>query len=458
MIRLLLVLSLLPVSALARSTAPELLCAQYPDSPLCIGGQAACTTCHALSGPPSRNPFGQQIREQLSLGGVFEDEIEDALRAVELLDADGDGADNLAEILGGTQPGFDSAVEPECAEQAVFDNPWYSVGVYDPVFAFKRVTLDFCGRSPRYDEAKEFEALGPQGRTDALHAQLDACLQSPYWRSVLTEMGVGVVRPNGPATDINVLGNWAWDVRLFRYAMSGDRDAADLLRAQYLVVEEPPGTGRLAAIDEPRDVNEAYAQPLAREDRYGLVTTRYSLAMNVMFAPMPRTLVAHVYRELLGLDIAKSQGLFGVDELDGEYPWDSPRDVDSLGVWQEGCAACHATLDPMAYPWARYNGIDLDGDTTGTMIPDRAADILPEVDGTLFGEPIAGPAEWIEAAVASDAFPQRIVTLLWERVMRRAPYSCESDEFEALWRGFADDRNAERTLHRLIDADAYGVP
>jgi len=338
-------------SAEARPAAPEVFCATYPDTPLCASGTVACSTCHAPSGPPGHNDYGADVDAALPFGVPFEEGLPEALLMVEPLDSDGDGVDNLAEIGLGGLPGLDAALEPECTPQPVTGNPWYDVGEYDPEFAFRRVMLDFCGRSPRYEERQAFQSHpDPVAR---LSEVLDLCLQSPYWSDVLRELAVGVVRPIGPPSDINILGNWEWDLRLFMYAMSGDRDAGDVFDADYLVVEDPPLTGRLAAIAEPRDSAEAYAQPLLAEQRYGLITTRYSLSMRVMFADMPRTLTAHYYRELLGLDIARSQGLFPIDELDGEYDWPAPADVDDKGVWQEGCAGCHATLDGLSYPWAR---------------------------------------------------------------------------------------------------------
>ncbi len=445
----------IPATLQARPQAPEIFCETYPDSQLCVAGPASCTTCHVLAGPPQRNLYGDDLARAFTLP-VFDDALREALPAVEELDSDEDGIPNRAEIDAGSLPGFDSSIEPECGEQTLFDNPWYRVGEYDPSFAFKRVTLDFCGRSPRYEEREAFEASDDP--VEALTEQLDLCLGSPYWQEVLQELAAPVVRPIGPATDVNILGNWAWDFRLFRWAMSGDRDAAELLTADYYVVEDPPLSGRLATIDDPRSDFEAFAQPLAAEDRFGLITTRYSLAMNVMFAPVPRTLTAHVYRELLGLDIARSQGLFSIDES-GEYDWPAPADVDDKGVWQEECAGCHATLDPLSYPWARYNGIDLDGGTTGAYVPDRAVAVMPTTEGAIFGETIDTPAEWVEAAVASDAFSRRIVSILWSYVFRRPPLSCEEDEFEDLRAGFQDGgRNVEGMLHRLILTDAYGAP
>ncbi|MCB9744150.1 MAG: hypothetical protein H6741_16255 [Alphaproteobacteria bacterium] len=444
-------------AALAKPEAPSLFCEVYGDSPFCVSDTVSCSTCHAESGPPAHNPYGLALADQRDEDREFALWLPDALLAVQLEDSDGDGVDNLDEILGGSWPGFDSSVEPECSEQTTFDNRYYSLGRYDHDFAYKRVMLDFCGRSPRYEERLAFsQAVDPDA---ALQDTLDACLQSPYWDDVLREMAIRAVRPIGPATDINILGNWEWDVRLFAYALSGDRDARDLLRADYFVVEEPSGSGILAPIDEPRSSLESYAQPLPPEDRYGLITTRYSLAMHVMFSDMPRTLTAHVYRQILGLDLARSEGLYPVDELDGAYPWPAPADVDERGVWQEGCAGCHATLDAMSYPWVRYNGIDLDGDTTGVVLDERAADIVPSTEGYLFGEPVDGPEAWVELAVNSDAFARNITLLFWRYLMRREPYSCEQDQFDALWGTFREEGYvAEDMLRQLITLDAYGTP
>ncbi len=447
----------LPGLATARPSAPDLLCATYPDSPLCATGTVACNTCHVPQGPPARNDYGADVRAALADGEDFDDALAEALYLVEPLDSDGDGVDNLAEIARGTHPGLDSTAEPECSPQVVTDNPWYRVGEYDPAFALKRVVLDFCGRSPRYEERAAFaEHPDPVARVSEV---LDLCLQSPHWQEVQREMAIGVVRPVGPSTDLSILGNWEWDVRLFMYATSGDRDAADLLTADYFVVEDPPLSGRLVAIDEPRDDTEAYAQPLGAEDRFGLVTTRYSLSMRVMFAPVPRTLAAHYYRELLGLDLARSEGLYPIDELAGLYDWPAPADVDDKGVWQEECAGCHSTLEAMSYPWIRYNGIDLTGGTTAIVVEDRAIDLVPTTDGHLFGEPVSGPEEWVAAAVTSDDFAKRITSLYWRYLFRRDPLSCEQDEYDALWQDFRDDgRNVEAFLRALVLTDAWGTP
>lgn len=445
---------LLTATALARPEAPLAFCDVYPDVPTCVTGETACTTCHALSGPPVHNDYGLALLDARTPDTEFQADLEQALRAIEDLDSDGDGTSNLVELLSGSEPGFDNSVAPECSEQTDTDNAWYRVGEYDDGFAYKRVMLDFCGRSPRYEEVQAYGLADDQAAVVA--ETLDLCLQSPYWQEVLEELAVGVVQPAGPATDLNILGNWEWDLKLFRYAMSGDRDAGLIMTAQTYVVEQD---GKLVEIDEPRGELEEYAQPLPAEHRYGIITTRYALAMRVMFTDVPRTLAAHTYRQLLGLDIARSEGLYSIDEANGAYDWPAPLDVDDKGVWQEECAGCHATLDSLSYPWARYNGIDLDGDTTGIWLEDRATDILPTTDGWILGKEVDGPEAWVEVAVNSDAFSENTVEMFWNYLFRRSPYSCDEPEFDALWTAFRDDgRNVEDMLRAMVLTDAYGTP
>ena len=450
-------LALLIGAAHARPEAPAIFCETYPDAPVCAAGDARCSTCHSLAGPPAHNAFGADVWSARDGDIGFVADLPDALRAVEALDSDGDGVSNVDEIRVGSEPGFDSAVEPECAEQVETDNDAFAVGTYDPEFAWRRVLSDFCGRSPRYEEVQAFRQEPNQ--RGVIRQTLASCLESPYWADTLQEVAVGIVEPVGPNTDLNILGNWTWDLNLYAYAMSADRDAAEVMTADYYVVEHPPGTGVLVAVDEPRNEGEAYAQPLAAEHRYGVLTTRFSLAMRIMFADMPRTLASHWYKKLLGLDIARSEGLFSVDELDGELPWPAPLDVDDKGVWQEGCASCHATLDGLSYPWARYNGIDLEGGTTAVHLEDRASDVIPSTDGWIFGRPVDGPEQWVAEAIASDAFARQTVGTFWRQIFQRDPYTCEEALFEELWTDFRDQgRNVEATLFSLVTTDAYGTP
>ena len=86
---------LISTSAWALPDAPVLFCEMYPDAPACGVGEVSCATCHDLDGPPVLNPYGSAVLEALDPAGSFIDGLPDALLAVEALDSDEDGVDNL---------------------------------------------------------------------------------------------------------------------------------------------------------------------------------------------------------------------------------------------------------------------------------------------------------------------------------------------------------------------------
>ena len=83
-----------------------------------------------------------------------------------------------------------------------------------------------------------------------LHEQLESCLQSPWWEQVgvreLADPKIKPIRAVGADTNVVisgqrvVLADYAWDYRLWRWAMTDDRDVRELLRAQYHVDEPQP--------------------------------------------------------------------------------------------------------------------------------------------------------------------------------------------------------------------------
>lgn len=455
---------LLAGPAWALPSAPETFCDVYPDTPLCSAGTVSCSQCHDLTGPPLRNPYGDDVARAWQV----DDALERALVAVELLDSDIDGARNVDEISAGSPAGIPDELTTACDAQQGGDNPFYDVGAWDPRFALRRVTLDVCGRSPFYEEMVALaDADDPRAM---VHAQLDACLGSRHWADVLDEMSLPVVEPrfdvpdcasplqgdDGPVdSEPYTLGNPAWERRLFRYVMSGDRDARDVLRAKYLVVEEPVGSGQLVAVDEPRDGCELEAQPVDREHRFGLMTMRASMVTRTRYRELPRVIAAVIYRELLGYDLRHAEGLYPVDELDGALPWPAPADPEGRGVTAEECAACHSTLDPAATPWARYNYRN----RAPGWSADYNLDIAPATDGWLLGQPVDGPEAWVEVATSSAAFSRRIAEMFFARVMGRPSFACEQTQILAL-AGSLEDQGyqVERMLHELIDLDAYGAP
>src|SRR5439155_499587 len=84
----------------------------------------------------------------------------------------------------------------------------------------------------------------------------------------------------------------------------------------------------------------------------------WNLGYNVMFTALPRNAASQAYRAYLGLDIAKQEGLYAISS--------EPRDYDGKGVTQDLCKQCHATLDPLAYPWRNFNGLTGGGAMFGT--------------------------------------------------------------------------------------------
>ena len=77
---------------------------------------------------------------------------------------------------------------------------------------------------------------------------------------------------------------------------------------------------------------------------------------------MPRTTAAQAYRAYLGLDIARSEGLIPPDD-------EELIDYDEKGITDPKCSVCHTTLDPLSYPFSRYNGIS--GMASGSYDRDR---------------------------------------------------------------------------------------
>ena len=156
--------------AQAKPPAPGAFCEVYPDAPACSGGAAACETCHVQT--PALNAFGAQLSGELAPGvarplsdEAFVSGLPDALRAIEALDADEDGASNLDEITIGTSPS-DALDVPgggsdACARGAVGID--YDVCGYDPRYVFKKLHFDFCGYTPSLEQACAFDAIAADG-------------------------------------------------------------------------------------------------------------------------------------------------------------------------------------------------------------------------------------------------------------------------------------------------------
>ena len=133
------------------------------------------------------NAFGEAIRKELLPGvprplddATFGGALPAALAAVVDGDADGDGASNETEILGGSLPGDATShpVEGTCpADVAKLD---YAVCQYDARYVFRKLSLDFCGQSPTLQAIPDFEAASTAERPKLLDAALDTCLKSEF--------------------------------------------------------------------------------------------------------------------------------------------------------------------------------------------------------------------------------------------------------------------------------------
>lgn len=465
-------LALSATRAEARPEGPRVFCETYPEVPECAGQVITCTTCHVSADPPSWNAFGLALL--VARGeGEFADAIPEALRAIEYEDADGDGVTNLDEILLGTRPGDARSVwlPPDDAPGGEWlPNLWYDVEGYDYAFALRRVMVLYCGESPTYEQVQAMRALAddPDMQYVRLHEQVESCLQSPWWEQVgvreLADPKIKPIRAVGADTNVVisgqrvVLADYAWDYRLWRWAMTDDRDVRELLRAQYHVDEPQPGVlERIDGIiaDPPKPGQLAGGQPLQVEKRAGMITTQWFLMSNTMFSALPRTSAAQAYRAYLGLDISLSEGILPVA--------DEPSDIDHKGVAQQACANCHSTLDPLAYAFAYYTGIVLP-QGTGIYTPTRPLAEMPgwspsEQQTVVLGQEVDNLIEWAEVASESDEFKRNLAAMLFEHALGHEPEPDEQDEFIALWQSLPDEGwSANRLIHRLVDGAAFGAP
>lgn len=449
-------------AASALPSAPQAFCGQYPDSPGCSGTIVSCAQCH--QGPPNLNAFGGEVAANLygqpgyPTSTSFLDALPAALEATEAADSDVDGISNLEEISMGTLPGEPTSFWVSPAVPEGLDNPYFKVGEYDPAFAMRRIGITYCGQSPSFDEMEEVRTSADP--RPLLHEKLDACLETEYWKNeALHRLADNRIRPLhavGVRGDI-VLGDYDWDYRLFAHVLSDGRDARELLTADYHVredgtttTEELPREGGLS-LSNP--IRLGSGQPLAQERRAGMITTQWFLVINTMFTPLPRTTAAQAYRAYLGLDIARGEGIMPVAN--------EPRDVDNQGVDAPTCAACHSTLDPLAYAFSEYEGIIIPslfnlGNTSGTYDDNRTD---WGQDGSLFNEPVGSVIEWAANASESDPFKRNIATMFFKQALGHNPTPDDVAEFDNLWKSLpANNYSANALIHDLIDTSAFGVP
>jgi len=456
-------LAIAGLPAWARPEAPGVVCGLYPDVPVCTARTLGCDLCHAP--PPTLGPFGADVAAALP-GGPFTDGLPVALDVVAPLDSDSDGRSNRDELEWGTDPG-----RPEAASGCTAPVPSgpFVLCAYDPRLAYTRVSIDVCGATPPPDE---LDALAKaRDPLTEVRGKLHACLRTDHWRGVdgvLWQIALPKVRPREPF-DRPINGLYERDLNLFTWTQIDGHDARDLLVADYEVVRSrsvpPVYTARPQA--GPRAPDPA--------TRAGMLTTVWFHTSNTMGQAIPRVTAAQAYRAWLGYDLSVPEGVFPPRGPDGRL---QPLvDYDDKGVTAPECATCHATLDPLAYLFARYVGTgerdffpDADVPPPSHFASDRlewfvgfdggaALRDVPET-GALFGKPGYTLVTWARAAADSEAFARTLVADYWRRLVGHSPTTAEAAEFEAVWRGFmtTDGYSVELMLDALVQTEAYGVP
>jgi hypothetical protein len=460
-------------AASAMPTAPGLVCETYPGAPTCVGALPDCKTCHEKTQQPVvMNAFGRDVSIALEAyttkpfdPGAFNGSLPFALTDVEGLDSDGDGHTNLTELLEGTFPGDKSSIPREITCPADVSGLDYPICQYDLSFTYRKVNIDFCGMPPTFEEMEAFRAAPAGDQKAQLHAKLDACVDTQFWQGfdgVVWSIAHEKIKPLMAffQPETNFFGDYA----LFTWSQIDGHDVRDMLMANYHVtIDTPLGEGELSLL-EYKQVDTLPGQPMQPERRAGMLTLAWPLFYNTMFTALPRTTAAQAYRAFLGLDIAKSQGLDW--PIAGE-----PIDYDNAGVGQGECAQCHATLDPLAYPFATYNGIQFDGAIGPFMYdPNRInkyfADQFPEMvnmpeSGYIFGQKVDNLMHWAYVAANSDAFYSARVEDYWKLLMGESPRADDAKsfaEYTALWESLRNHHSIETMLHELIETEAYGAP
>jgi hypothetical protein len=492
-ILLMLLLIARPASAFP-TEGPSTFCDAYPSAPACTGGTASCLMCH--SAPPTLNLYGAQVRDSLE-PGEREEGLPAALAAVESLDADDDGWTNLQELLLGTLPGDPlSAHEPVTPSAEAIASTTYTLGEYDAAFALRRLKVAFCGVGPSFEEVQlAHESEDPRSW---LHDVLDECLAADYWRrEAVPRLADARVRPLvALGTCENLMADFEYDYRLFTYAMTGGRDARDILVADYhvgrdasgelMIIDEaksplvPPASRAQIACSDPFGNSPPLTggQALTPAHRAGMLTMQWFLVIQTQASYLPRTTAAAAYRGWLGYDISRFEGLFPVAE--------EPRDIDDIGIAQSPCYQCHSTLDPLAYSFAYYNGIGFEGipgqsdPTIGTYDRARPTTFFqgPEVARNAWsqspptpyalGEPMPAEAtlgsstslvHMARALSSSDAFASNIADMVWTIAVGQSPGPGEHDEFATVVDALRGaDYSVDALAHAIIDTHAFGAP
>ncbi|HEU4539453.1 MAG TPA: hypothetical protein VFS00_35280, partial [Polyangiaceae bacterium] len=272
-------------TARAKPVAPAEFCRAYPEAPACAAGAVDCATCHTV--PPAFNPYGRAVADALAAGeprplddARFLAGLPAALAAAGAGDADGDGAASRDEIAYGSAPGDAASAPAEagCGDAAAVAAAGYDACAYDARYVFRKVSLDFCGRTPTREEVASFDAAPAEARA-SIDALLDACLRGPYWRGkdgVVWNLANKKIRPlktikSGEDPGPIPLGDYYDDYAFFVYTQVENHDARDLLTGQYFV-DRTPGDPT-AYVKRPAAKPGGQRVPEAR--RAGMLTHRW---------------------------------------------------------------------------------------------------------------------------------------------------------------------------------------
>ncbi len=471
--------------AQAKPPAPGAFCEVYPEAPTCASGQTACETCHVQT--PALNLYGSQLSEVLVPGEsrplsdeVFLSGLPEALRAIEGLDADGDGATNGDEFAIGTSPSdaLDSPSDGSnaCAQGAIGID--YDVCGYDPAYVYKKLHLDFCGYSPTLDKKRAFAELDRDAQMAELHNALDVCLDTENWigrEGVVWNVANSKIGPikaikSGEDAGPIPLADYIDDYAYFVYTQIDGHDAREVLTGKYFVKltppsEESPSSSYSTFVRDTRFLQDyTIGQGIFELDqRAGLLTHRWFLMSQIMFTAIPRTAAAQAYRAFLGKDISRLEGLSPVEN--------EPVDYDAKDVAAPECAVCHSTLDPLTYPFTVYEGIGGgDGSPNPFQYNNQRLNRFVSSDGPnvvntpeqgyILGQPVDTLVEWAQVAANSDEFAQATTKDYWSLLMGEAPRASETAEFDGLWRALKSEHtySVEAMLHDMIETEAYGVP
>ncbi|MFY0535933.1 thrombospondin type 3 repeat-containing protein [Nannocystis pusilla] len=288
--------SLATTEAWARPTGPRAFCETYADAPECMGRSITCNKCHLSTQPVAWNAYGGAVFAALK-GAEFDAGIASALRSIEDEDSDGDGLSNREEIELGTDPGDPlSQWMPRPTPEGPRTRATRSASTTRP----SPTSACTCSSAapPSYEQTKKFAEQGGGTQLQAIHDALAECLESDFWiDEALTSLAHPKIRPVkalGADTDVLISGykitlaDYQWDYRLWQYLLSGDRDARELLTAQYHISRDDAGNWKkVDGIISNPPMGFGGGQLLAPEHRAGMLTTQWNLLLNIMFAAVP---------------------------------------------------------------------------------------------------------------------------------------------------------------------------